>query len=72
MMEHRYEVIYNESKGVLSIYKITDDNNIVSENEGRYGIITYRNFNGDVVKWDIPEPDFILTVDIEDIKRFGL
>lgn len=69
MIERRYEILYNESKNVLTLYKITD-NKVAEETEGKYGIIISRDVNGDIIKIDIPEPESVFSIDIDDLKRF--
>lgn len=68
-MNEEYNISYINKKNILNLYKITTDK-IVTTTKGNYGVLHHRNIYNDVIKIEIPEPDFLLSLSIDDLRRF--
>lgn len=64
-----YDILYNLTNDVWSIYKIPSKDAVKVDN-GKYGILVYRDIHNKIIRIDIPEPDILLGINIEDIKQF--
>jgi len=64
-----YDILYHDGLNILNLYKKTKDK-VVTKTKGNYGVVHHRNIRNNVIKIEIPEPDFLLSLSIDDLKRF--
>lgn len=66
---NEYDILYHDGLNILNLYRKTKDK-VVNKTKGKYGVIHHRNIHNNVIKIEIPEPDFLLSLSIQDLKRF--
>ncbi len=66
-MMQKYDIIYNQTNDIWSIYKIPSKNSVTVET-AKYGIVVHRDINNEITCIDFPEPDILFG--IKDIAKF--
>lgn len=68
-MMNLYQLLYSEPDDILTLYKMMTKSKIVDKHEGRYGVVNHRDVRNNIMKIEIPNPSFVLSLSVDDLTK---